>query len=292
MTCLNHELGVFCWFFGYAMTAVVSVIIPTYNRAKSLARALDSVFAQKEVLFEVIVVDDGSTDDTKALIEQQYPTVCYHYQSQQGVSAARNSGVRLATSPWIAFLDSDDEWAPDKLHQQLCAAKQYPDIKIVHTNEIWIRSGKRVNPMKKHKKKGGWIFPDCLPLCAISPSSVMIHREVFQCVGLFDETLPACEDYDLWLRITSRFEVMYLDQLLTIKYGGHVDQLSQKYWGMDRFRIQALHNIIKEDVLSSEHQQLATSMLKEKITIFLAGALKRNNFTYHKTYEAILDELD
>jgi len=198
----------------------------------------------------------------------------------------------LATSPWIAFLDSDDEWAPDKLHQQLCAAKQYPDIKIVHTNEIWIRSGKRVNPMKKHEKKGGWIFSDCLPLCAISPSSVMIHREVFQCVGLFDETLPACEDYDLWLRITSRFEVMYLDQLLTIKYGGHVDQLSQKYWGMDRFRIQALHNIIKEDVLSSENQQLATSMLKEKITIFLAGALKRNNFTYHKTYEAILDELD
>lgn len=156
------------------------------------------------------------------------------------------------------------------------ALKNNPGYKICHTNEIWIRNGRRVNPRKKHKKSGGWIFQNCLPLCCISPSNVIINKTVFDTVGLFDETLPVCEDYDLWLRITSRFPVLYVDELLIIKYGGHRDQLSRKFWGMDRYRIQALEKILTTGILSEEDESAAKSMLKEKLTIYIQGARKRN----------------
>ncbi len=102
-------------------------------------------------------------------------------------------------------------------------------MRVCHTDEIWIRNGRRVNARKKHGKKGGWIFQHCLPLCAMSPSSIMIHRDVFTALGGFDERLPACEDYDLWLRITARYPVLFTRQPLIEKYGGHDDQLSRKY---------------------------------------------------------------
>ncbi len=178
----------------------ISVIIPTYNRAHTLSRALDSVLAQTHPADEVIVIDDGSTDSTVELLQNSYPNVTLIQQQNRGVSAARNSGIRASHSEWVALLDSDDEWLPDKLNKQLALVSQQPEYKIIHSDEIWIRYGVRVNQMKKHIKKGGWIFQDCLPLCAISPSAVMIHRSVFDDVGLFDESLPACEDYDLWLR--------------------------------------------------------------------------------------------
>ena len=109
--------------------------------------------------------------------------------------------------------------------------------------------------MHKHAKAGGWIYTHCLPLCAISPSAVLIHRSIFDCVGLFNEQLPACEDYDLWLRICARFPVHFIPEPLIIKYGGHDDQLSRRYWGMDRFRIQALEDILASGVLTEEHRQ-------------------------------------
>ena len=113
-------------------------------------------------------------------------------------------------------------------------------------------------------------------MCRISPSSVIIHKDIFNKVGLFNEKLPVCEDYDLWLRIAEKFPVLYLDEKLTIKYGGHLNQLSKKYWGMDRFRIIALENIIKKNFLLKKNKLLVKKILKKKINIYLQGLKKRN----------------
>ncbi|MGB5881995.1 MAG: glycosyltransferase, partial [Thermoanaerobaculia bacterium] len=199
------------------MRATVSVVIPTYNRADLVLRSVRSVLAQTRPAEQIIVVDDGSTDDTGPLVRTQFGAVDYLAQENRGVSAARNRGIEVATGEWIALLDSDDEWLPEKLERQMACLDQEPDYRICHTDEIWVRSGRRVNPRRKHAKQGGWIFKDCLPLCAISPSSVLIHRSVFDEVGLFDETLPACEDYDLWLRICSRWPVLFLPERLVVK---------------------------------------------------------------------------
>ncbi len=253
----------------------ISVIVPTYNRAQLLARALQSVVTQATPPMEVIVVDDGSNDGTEEVVCTRFPQVQYIRQNNQGVSNTRNRGIEAARGDWLAFLDSDDEWLPQKLASQkemLAANSQY---KICHTDEIWIRNSTRVNAMKKHTKAGGFIFERCLPLCVVSPSSVLIHRSVFDEVGLFNEDLPACEDYDLWLRICARFPVLYIDRPLIIKHGGHADQLSHRYPAMDRFRIIALENILQEN-LSPQHYRAALDMLIKKIDIYLQGTIKRD----------------
>jgi len=252
----------------------ISVIIPTYNRAYCLKRALNSVIAQSLAPNEIIVIDDGGTDDTKALAASYGEAIRYLYQPNQGVSCARNAGIITATSPWIAFLDSDDAWQPTKLEQQI-EALSHSNQQICHTEELWIRNGIRVNPMRRHQKAGGDIFKHCLPLCAISPSSVIIHRDIFDKIGLFDESLPACEDYDLWLRICAKHSVLFIEEALTIKYGGHPDQLSQKYWGMDRFRIQALEKILNSNSLTEDNRKAASEILIKKVRIYLNGAIKR-----------------
>jgi len=255
----------------------ISVIIPSYNRAHTLKRALDSVLAQTRPADEIIVVDDGSTDDTEQLVIKHYPQVIYIKQANQGVSAARNRAIKIASGEWLALLDSDDEWLPSKLATQLALLDQQPGHMLVHSDEIWIRNGVRVNQMKKHTKTGGWIFENCLPLCAISPSAAMIHRGLFTEIGLFDEELPACEDYDLWLRITAHYPVLYCEEALILKYGGHEDQLSQQHWGMDRFRIRALINCLNNSELSEQDRAAAHKVLVKKLRILLKGAKKHGN---------------
>lgn len=224
---------------------------------------------------EIIVVDDGSTDNTASVVEDEFPGVRLLSQVNRGVSAARNLGITTTSGDWVAFLDSDDEWVPEKLERQLAVLESRSEYQVCHTDEIWIRNGRRVNPRRKHAKYGGRIFRYCLPLCAMSPSSVLIHRSVFKQVGLFDEALLACEDYDLWLRICCRYPVLYLDELLVVKYGGHPDQLSRNVWGLDRFRIQALEKILGTGELSEEERLAAIGILIEKIEIYIAGAQKR-----------------
>lgn len=254
----------------------VSVIIPTYNRAHCLARALDSVLAQSLAAHEIIVVDDGSTDNTAALLAESYPMVTLIQQNNQGVSAARNRAIEQASGEWIALLDSDDAWVADKLAQQVSALSRAPEYQICHTEEIWIRRGQRVNPMKKHQKRGGWIFEHCLALCCISPSSVMIARSVFEAYGVFNESLPACEDYDLWLRLCAVMPVLFIETPLTIKHGGHDDQLSTQYWGMDRFRIDAISRLLENTPLTESDAAAARQQLANKIDIYIKGAQKRN----------------
>ena len=251
----------------------ISVIIPTYNRAHILPRALDSVLAQTQLPIEIIVVNDGSTDGTKSVLSN-YPGLKIMYQQHSGVSAARNIGLEHTNREWIAFLDSDDEWLPEKLKQQWAAICN-DDKLICHTEEIWIRNGKRVNPMKKHQKHGSWIYKKCLPICVISPSSVMIHQSVFNDIGVFDESLEVCEDYDLWLRICSKYSTLFIDEPLIVKYGGHEDQLSRKYWGMDRFRVQALEKMLDSEELNEDQRRATIEMLIQKCKIIINGMQKR-----------------
>ena len=268
---------------------LVSVIIPTYNRAALLPRALQSVVEQTYSNMEIIVVDDGSTDATENTLRQMGSQITLLQQSHQGVSRARNLGIESANGEWLAFLDSDDVWQLNKIEQQIKSLQNEPEYRIAHADEIWIRSGVRVNPMKKHSKKGGWIFQDCLSLCFISPSSVVIHRSVFDRIGGFDESLPACEDYDLWLRITALYPVLYLSAPLTIRYGGHSDQLSMAHWGMDRFRIQALTKLLRSATLTTDDKLAACAVLRQKLAIMIAGASKRRHTERVQYYEELLN---
>ena len=251
----------------------VSVIIPTYNRKKFLKQAINSVIKQTYQNLELIIIDDGSSDKTIEYLKKK--KLKYFKQNNKGVSAARNKGIKKASYDWIAFLDSDDRWHPKKMENQINYLIKNPKYKVCHTDEIWIKNSLRINQHKKHKKFGGKIFDKCLEMCKISPSSVIIKKEIFQKIGFFNEKLPACEDYDLWLRISAKFPILYLNEKLTIKYGGHKNQLSKKFWGMDRFRIISLENILKEGLLNNKNKVKVKKILKKKIKIYLNGLIKR-----------------
>jgi len=253
----------------------ISVIIPTYNRKNTLPRAVESVLNQTYKPVEIIVVDDGSTDGTKEWFSEMYPLVHYIYQVNSGVSSARNTGINSARGDWIALLDSDDEWLPDKLELQVKLLQNNAELRFCHTNEIWIRNGVRINQMKKHQKYGGNIFKKCLDICRISPSSSLFHTSVIKDVGLFDESLDVCEDYDLWLRITAKYPVLFLDQPLIKKFGGHTDQLSRVFGGIEQYRIRSLEKILTSISLTGSQFEAARDMLIHKLQIYAKGLKKR-----------------
>ena len=263
----------------------VSVIIPTYNRKNLLKRALHSVSSQTFVPKEIIVVDDGSSDGTKDWVLERFSYVRYIYQDNSGVSSARNAGIKEAKGSWIAFLDSDDEWMPDKLEKQERVINDSKEAWLCHTNEVWVRNNVRVNQMKKHQKYGGYVFENCLDICRISPSSVLIKKEVFEMVGLFDESLKVCEDYDLWLRITSVLPIIFLDQPLIVKYGGHADQLSRVDNGIEQYRIKSLEKILRSESLPADQLKSAKLHLLKKLKIFSNGLEKRNKLKELNIYK-------
>ncbi len=253
---------------------LVSVIIPTYNRGWILKEAIDSVLAQDFADFELIVVDDGSTDNTQDILSSYKENIVVLRQDNKGVSSARNRGVVSASGQFIAFLDSDDLWLPKKLSMQVGFFNTNPDALICQTEEKWFRNGIRVNPKKRHKKLTGDIFEPSLYLCLVSPSAVMIKCSLFEKTGMFDETLPACEDYDMWLRVSCRHPVYLINTPLIIKRGGHDDQLSGSS-GLDRYRIQSLKKIIKGKMLTYEQKMAAVKVLQAKCNIYANGCLKR-----------------
>ena len=254
----------------------ISVIIPTFNRKETLKRAIQSVLMQSYTPYEIIVIDDGSDDGTKEWLKDNFPNVKYIYQMNSGVSSARNKGIKFARGDWIALLDSDDEWLPSKLKDQANEIESNPAAKFLHTNEIWIRNGVRVNQMKKHKKYGGYIFEKCLDMCRISPSSVLIKKDIFDEIGMFDETLKVCEDYDLWLRFASKYPVHFLDQPLIKKYGGHSDQLSKVDDGIESYRIRSLKKIMNSGILNKKQKTITKDVLVKKMYIYAKGLEKRN----------------
>ena len=269
-----------------------SVVVPTYNRCNQLCAAIDSALAQTFKDYELIVIDDGSTDETH-LIEDIYKgKIRFIRQKNCGVSAARNAGILAGDSEHIAFLDSDDVWLPIKLERQFAFIKENPGIHLSQTNEIWMRNGRRVNPKLKHLKRAGDIFIDSLALCLINPSAAVLKREIILKYGLFDEDLPACEDYDLWLRILAYEEAGLLDENLVIRYSGHQGQLSQKYWGMDSFRLYSLIKLLRDDKrLKAAYRDNAQKSAMERCSLLIAGAQKRNKPHYAAHLQEILTQL-
>ncbi|MCF6331352.1 MAG: glycosyltransferase [Sulfurimonas sp.] len=313
----------------------ISIIIPTYNRYEFLKRALTSVYAQTYLPNEVIIVDDGSTDNTSQ-IKIEFPHAKYIYQKNAGVSSARNLGIKNSSNEWIAFLDSDDTWHKDKLQKQVDFHKNNPKILMSYTDELWIRDNKEVKVPKKFKKHGGNIFERCLSYCIIAPSSVLISQEILKQVknddGVFDESLEVCEDYDLWLRVAYENEIGLIDEKLITKYAGHENQLSFRYWGMDRFRVKSLEKLLQiadeipnqvwndgaqvwndgaqvwNDGLMTElkfgmtdqdendgfkiYKHLIIQTLLQKYNLLLKGAIKHDKIQEIKFYEKRLRELN
>ena len=269
---------------------MLTIIIPTYNRADFLREAIESVLSQTFTDYELIVVDDGSRDHTEDVV-REFPRIRYAACSENsGVSHARNLGIKLANGRYICFLDSDDLWIKNKLEVQIRWMEAHADCQVCYTDEIWIRKGVRVNPMNKHRKYSGDIFSHSLPLCIVSPSSVLMRSSLFDEVGLFDESLPACEDYDLWLRISLKYPVHFIAEKLIVKQGGHEDQLSTKYWGMDRFRVIALEKLLRESSLNDEKRGLVVKTLVQKCGILIQGFSKRGKAEEAEHYRALVDK--
>ena len=264
----------------------VTVIIPTFNRSKMLGKAIRSVLDQDFSDFELLVIDDGSTDQTPSLLKSFEGRIKTIRQNNKGVSAARNLGIAHASGRLIAFLDSDDYWLPGKLTAQTAFFHSNPESMICQTQEIWIRNGRRVNPKHRHEKRSGMIFEPSLALCLVSPSAVMIRRHLLDRVGRFDENLPACEDYDLWLRIGHRYPIHLIDLPLVVKRGGHPDQLSTAP-GLDKFRIASLRNLIDSGELNAQQEWAARRMLQKKCGIYSNGCRKRNRLREADAYRKL-----
>lgn len=273
---------------------MISVIIPTFNRASFIEKAIASVRNQTLVCAEILLIDDGSDDSTEVTVrriaKQSSVDIRYIYQEHRGVSAARNRGIAEARYNLLCFLDSDDCWDPRKLELQLTAMKQAPDYLISHTKEIWYRRGSRVNQKKKHAPPHGDIFERALAMCVVGMSTVMARRELFIRYGLFDEAMPCCEDYDLWLRVGRQEKFLLIDEPLTLKDGGRKDQLSAIYrLGMDIWRIRSICNLLNTCELSTDQQQAALAELKKKCTIYGNGCIKHGKQKEGKKYLALPD---
>ncbi len=247
---------------------MITVVIPVYNRPTLVKRALESVLNQTLKPSEIIVVDDGSTDETQSVLKSYKDKIKVITQKNSGVSVARNRAIIEAKYPWITFLDSDDEWREDKLEKQFSYHKNNPKILFSHTLEEWIRNGKVIKQKTYHKKPHGYCFEENLEFCKIAPSTVMVYNSIFEKVGLFDESLEVCEDYDLWLRILKEYEVGLVEEVLTTKYAGH-EQLSFKYHSMDKFRVEAL--------LKHKERSIVKEIILKKLSLLKKGAIKHQN---------------
>ncbi len=267
---------------------MVSVVITTYNRRAHLKPAVQSVLAQDYSDKEIIVVDDGSTDSSAD--EVLGLPVHYLWKENGGISSARNAGISYARGEYIAFLDVDDRWKKRKLSAQLEMMRQNGSV-LSYTDEIWLRNGERLNQRERHRKYSGLIYEHCLPLCIISPSSAVVKREIFDAVGRFDESLPVCEDYDMWLRITSRYPVLFIGEPLIIKQGGHADQLSRRFEAMDRFRIRSLEKILTNGSLTAAQKSLTLEELRKKCAVYANGARKRGRADEAEEYERLPEML-
>jgi len=244
------------------------------------------VLGQEFSGFELIVVDDGSSDETPQMLLAYGSALRMLRQENRGVSAARNAGIAAARGELIAFLDSDDIWLPGKLARQVEFFRRHPEALICQTEELWVKNGCRVNPGRRHRKRGGMIFEPSLDLCLVSPSAVMLRRGLFDRVGIFDERLPACEDYDLWLRVSCRFPVELIETPLIVKRGGHPDQLSRA-WGLDKYRADSIAKLISSGMLTPDQRRAAEAVLRQKCEVYAAGCRKRGRHADANHYEQL-----
>jgi glycosyltransferase involved in cell wall biosynthesis len=302
---------------------LVSVVIPTFNRARLTAEAVRSVLAQTFRDFELIVADDGSEDNIGDVLAALGFIRPVGLDAADGLSGgaqgtktprllllpldrggtpgrARNRGAAIARGRYLAFLDSDDLWRPRKLERQIrlftgtevarpASGPRRP--RISHTRELWLRNGREVSQRGQCHRREGGIFEDSLVKCIIGPSTVIMERALFEECGGFREDLEIAEDYELWLRITCREHIAYLDEPLTIKRAGSGDQLSEKHGHIEIFRIRALRDLVNRGFFSSvpDMDAAARRELARKCGIYAAGCRKRGKTAEAAEYEALAE---
>jgi len=265
---------------------MVSIIIPVYNRKELVKEAIASISRQTYTDYEVIVADDGSDDGLEECVppfRRQVRRLKYVSLSHCGFpGAVRNTGIEEAEGEYIAFLDSDDLWYPDKLKLQIPLLEAQPHISLVHAREVWVRNGCVVSQKGQKHRRTGDVFTDSLKKCIIGPSTVCVRREFLYEIGLFRDDMEIAEDYELWLRATARTEVGYIDMPLVEKRAGHGSlQLSEKYGQIEIFRIEGLLDLAGrrwfEDGTErgTACQDAAAEELLRKTAIYAAGARKR-----------------
>jgi glycosyltransferase involved in cell wall biosynthesis len=216
----------------------VSVIVPTYNRGQYIAQALESVFAQTFRDYEIIVIDDGSTDNTQEILKNFEGRIRSLYQENQGISKTRNRAIKESTGEFIAFLDSDDFWEPIKLEEQVKILDSHPDVGIVYARMPIINENGETIGMKPAGVSGR-NFRELLQVWGDLPTStVMTRRVCFEKVGLFEPDLEPMEDIDMWIRIARYFELYEVENKVLAYYRRHEEQVtknkSKVYTGLVR----------------------------------------------------------
>lgn len=218
----------------------VSVIIPVYNRTFSVRDAIESVLIQSVKPSEIIVIDDGSSFDMALYLKSYMQHIhLIKLNENKGVSFARNTGIKAASGEYIAFLDSDDLFLPKKLEYQINYMVEN-DLYISHTDEFWYRKDRWVNQGKSNKRYGGYIFDKILDKCRISPSSLIVHKSVFDEAGYFNENLRVCEDYEISLRFALKYKIGYLEKKLIIKRAVEENSLSANIKHIEYIRYEIL----------------------------------------------------
>jgi glycosyltransferase involved in cell wall biosynthesis len=230
---------------------LISVVIPTYNSGAYVLDALVSALEQTYPHVEVIVVDDGSTDNTRQLLEPYRDRIAYVYQSNRGLSGARNAGISHASGDWIAFLDADDVWLPDKLQRQVDRLRDLPEAGLVHTDAAYLlgRTGRlQARPTPTPPFEG-----DChLQLFGgnrIVVSSVIVRREWLERCGVFDESLRQAEDYDCWMRLAPHIAFAFVPETLVL-YRLHDSNMSKDRRTLRSFEARVLDKALCNDSLA------------------------------------------
>lgn len=247
----------------------VSVIIPVYNRNYSLKDAVESVLIQTYKPSEIIIIDDGSFFSVENILKNYNNHIkIIHHERNKGVSAARNTGISASKGRYIAFLDSDDIFLPQKLEWQINFMKEN-NYHISHTNEFWYKKDRFINQNKKSKRYGGKILDKILDKCRVSPSSLIVERKVFEKCGLFDEKLDVCEDYDISLRFALDYTIGYLDKKLIIKRAIEENSLSDAIKHIEYIRYNILKKFYEryEDRFNTEEKESVLSELQRKNSI-------------------------
>jgi len=268
----------------------VLCVIPVRNRPHFVQEAIASVLAQRYADHGLVVVDDGSEDETAAVAEDAVQDAAIAAtvlrRAHAGVAAARNAGVAAVDSAWIAFLDSDDLWLDTKLVRQMAWIDAHPAYRLTQTAERWIDDGRHRNPRNWHRKEER-LFPRCLERCLVSPSAVAIRRDAYEELGGFDESFPVCEDYELWLRVALDEPVGLVEEQLVVKRGGHADQLSRSRWGLDRYRVAALVKLLHQRPLEPEARAAVLRVLDAKCALLAGGAARRGRHDEADRYRAL-----
>ncbi|MHC4139756.1 MAG: glycosyltransferase family 2 protein [Planctomycetota bacterium] len=192
----------------------VSVIIHTYNNEKFIAETVESVLNQTYKDYEIIVVDDGSVDGTRDALLPYMQEIRYHYKENGGIASAKNAGMALSKTEFIAFLDHDDLWVPDKLKLQIEYFNKNPQVGLVYAKYTTFRDGKELRT-KPEKGYSGWVFKELLSKSFIQTSTVIVKKECLDAVGPYDESLSLGDEYDMFLRISKKFQCGFVDKGLT-----------------------------------------------------------------------------